>query len=227
MRKEHLDEFNQSDFIVINVVLADGHPIFMQGLRSILTLNKGYVVVGEAGFLFEVKDRLGEQDSDLLILELSMPGGSGLDLLKEIKSHDPELFVLVLSVHAESQMGLRAFKAGASGYLSKACLPEQLLEAIQIILTGRRYFGKTTEDSIFSEINKKDNLNQPRHALLSDREFHVFLKIAEGKHLTEIAKDLSLSVKTVSTYRQRILTKMKKTTKAQIVGYCARHSLLV
>ena len=212
---------------MINIIIADDYPIIRQGLRRILTKEAGFSVVAEAGTISELRDVLSKvQGLNLLILDLSMPGGSGLEVLEEIKGSYPQLLVLILSFYPEGQLGLRAFKGGASGYLCKECAPELLVEAIQAIIKGKRYFGKVTEDLIFNELGSKPATDRPRHSLLSNRELHVFIQLGEGKTLTEIGKDLSLSVKTVSTYRQRVLQKMGKTTNAQIIGYVLRHGLL-
>ena len=209
-----------------NILIADDQSILRQGLKRILSKNSGFTIVAEAGSIPELRNVLSKvKNVDVLTLDLSMPGGSGLDALKEIKTNYPELAVLILSQHSEEQLGLRTFKAGASGYLSKFCTPEQLVESVNTISLGRRFFGKITEDLIFNELNKKAPLNQVLHNLLSDRELHVFMQLGQGKSLTQIGKDLSISVKTVGTYRSRILNKMKMKTNAQMVEYSLSLSL--
>lgn len=204
------------------VIIADDHSIIRQGIKKIISESACYSVVGEAASVFELKNVLKEQHADVLILDLSMPGGAGIETLKEIKGDYPKLPVLILSFHGENQYGLRAFKAGAAGYLTKECTPEQLLEALKKIITGKRYFSNITLNMIFDELENKKNSISP-HQNLSDREFHVFSMLGHGVKVTEISKDLSLSVKTVSTYRQRVLNKMHMTTNAEMVKYFIFH----
>ena len=211
-----------------NVVIADSHPIVRLGFENLFSKNNKYCVVGEVKSLLELTGVLREKQANILILELSIPGGSGLEAVKEVKSNFPDIHILTYSIHPEIQFGLRAFKSGASGYLSKESAPEKILEALSAILTGKRYFGKVTEDSIFLDLNrsKSSSITSLCHNSLSDRELHVFLKIGEGQTLTQISKDLSLSIKTVSTYRIRALKKMMHKNNSQVVLYCSKNGLL-
>lgn len=211
---------------MITVVVADDHSIVRQGIIRILSEQKNFSLLDEANSIPELRSILAKQLPDVLILDLSMPGGGGLGVLKEITTNYPKLLVLIFTLHPEDQFGLRVFRAGGSGYLSKECAPERLLEALQQILSGKRYFSKETEDLVVSELSKKPNANLLPHQLLSDRELHVFIQLGIGKTLTQISNDLSLSIKTVSTYRQRVLEKMQMTTNAQIVTYVLTHNLL-
>lgn len=208
------------------VVIADDHSIVRQGLKRILTSEDEFSVLAEAQSIPQLRSVLAEKLPDALILDLSMPGGGGLEVLKEIKINYPKLPVLVLTLYSEDQFGLRVFKAGGSGYLCKECAPEQLLEALRKILSGKRYFSNATEDLVVDELGRKSDSNQLPHQRLSDRELYVFTQIGKGLALTQISNDLSLSVKTVSTYRQRVLEKMQMSSNAQIVKYVFENGLL-
>jgi two-component system invasion response regulator UvrY len=209
-----------------NVVIADDHEIIRQGLKRILSQNDRYTVKAEAGTIPELKTLLSSTGkTDALILDLSIPGGGGLEALKDIRNGYPDLPVLIFSMHPESLFALRAFKAGASGYLSKECAPERLLQALHAITSGQRFFTKTTDDLIREELKEKSSCERLPHLELSDRELAVFTSLGQGKTLTLIAKDFSLSISTISTYRQRVLKKMKMRTNSQMVGYVVMHDL--
>lgn len=190
------------------VIVADDHAIVRQGLKRILSCSSGFSVIAEAGTIQDLRTVLKENHADILILDLSMPGGVGMEAIKEIKQYYPKLPILVLSFYGEDQYGLRAFRAGAAGYLNKECAPEQLVSALSEIIEGSRYFSKATMDMIFNQLERKVVSKLPHHDL-SDRELHVLTMIGQGISLTQISNDLSLSVKTVSTYRQRVLKKCK------------------
>lgn len=208
------------------VVIADDHPIVRQGLKRILAQDENISVLAEADSVPQLRSVLSAQLPDALILDLSMPGGSGLEALKEIKSNYPKLAVLILTLHDEDQFGLRVYRAGGSGYLTKECASEQLLQALQKVMSGKRYFSQATEDLVVSELGKKFDSNLLPHQRLSDRELHVFTQLGRGQSLTQISQDLALSIKTVSTYRQRVLEKMQMTTNAQIVKYTISNGLI-
>ena len=207
-----------------NIVIADDHPIVRQGLRKIFSECGGYSVVAEASSAPELKSVLRAHHVDVLILDISIPGG-GLDALRETKQDYPMLPVLIFSLLPEMHFGLRAYKEGAAGYLSKRSTAEELVSAVQTIVAGRPCFTKITEDLIFAQLQKKADANLPPHHHLSNRELHVFTSLGQGVSLTQISTDLSLSVKTISTYRQRVLSKMQMTTNAQIVKYIVTHGL--
>jgi DNA-binding NarL/FixJ family response regulator len=161
---------------------------------------------------------------DVVLLDISMPGRSGLEILQQLKRAHPALPVLVFSVHPENQYALRAFKAGASGYLTKDSIPEELVTAIRKVVRGGRYVSPSLAEHLVLEVTT--GADKPPHASLSDREYQVLCLLASGKTVTEIAKELALSVKTVSTHRSRILAKMRMKTNAELMHYAIRHRLV-
>jgi two-component system, NarL family, invasion response regulator UvrY len=209
---------------VIRVLIADDHAILRRGLKEILARELEDAVYGEAKDAREVLARVRSDPWDLVILDLSMPGRSGLDVLRDIKGMQPKLPILVLSMHPEDQYGKRILKAGASGYMNKESAPEELIKAIRKVLAGGRYVSPALAEKLVLDLN--EDLTRPLHETLSDREFEVLRMIASGKTQTQIAEELHLSVATVSTYRARILEKMKMTTTAQIMHYALSNRLV-
>lgn len=209
---------------MIKVFLVDDHPIIRTGLKRILSPESDIQVVGEAGSLEETRDLLRSQAVDVIILDLSMPGISGFEALQEIRTSQPESKILILSIHPEDQYALRALKAGASGYLSKECAPEQLVDAIRTLVHGDVYLGNQVREKWSSHLGKGEP--KEAHEALSEREFQVFLAIGKGRPLREIAKAMTLSEKTVSTYRERVLRKMKMASNSEIIQYAYRHNLI-
>lgn len=208
----------------MRVLIADDHAVFRRGLKETLAEAFPKVTFGEASTAQETLDHARRQDWDVAILDISMPGKSGLDILDDLKRLRPRLPILLLSMHPEQQFARRALKAGAAGYLTKDGVPEELKEAIKKIVGGGRYVSATLAERLAVELRDESDL--PLHELLSDREFQVLRMIASGKTVKEIADELSLSVKTVSTYRARILEKTGMKTNAEIIRY-ALHSQLV
>ena len=201
---------------MIKIILVDDHSILREGLKEILSTQADFEVVGEAANQSQLLPLLN-LEWDLLILDIGLPGANGLEILKSIKKDYPQKQVLILSMYPEDQYALRALKAGASGYLVKECAGEELVTAIRKISMGEKYLRKeNAEQLIFSLL--KDDTEDP-HQKLSDREFEVIQLIASGKTLSEIAEQLSLSVKTVSTYRSRILEKMNLKGNAELTRY--------
>ncbi len=210
---------------MIKLLIADDHSLIRQGLKSIVSAESDIEVIAEAANFHELRVALSEIKVDLLILDISMPKGNALDFLKETKTLYPRLPILVLSVHPEDQYALRALKSGASGYLSKECAPEQLVTAIRQILGGQHYFTSKVRELLANAV--KNNGGDSRcHSDLSDREFQVLIRIGKGISLTDIAKDLSLSVKTIGTYRERILNKMHLNNNAEIIQYLVENNLI-
>lgn len=206
------------------ILIADDHAILRKGLRRILTeINEGYDI-DEASNGYEVIEKIRERDYDLILLDISMPGLNGLDALKQIKAENPKLPVLILTMHPEEQYALRSLKAGASGYLTKESVPDELMNAIRKILRGGKYLSNSLAERLAFAIDEK--VDKQPHELLSDREYQVFCLIAAGKGLTEIAEEMSLSVKTVSTYRSRILEKMKMKSNAELIHYAIKNKLV-
>jgi DNA-binding NarL/FixJ family response regulator len=208
---------------MIKVLIADDHAVVRRGLRQIMLDEGGSFVIEEATSGQEALRKLHEAQWDVMVLDVSLPDRNGLDLLQEVKQMCPKLPILMLSVHPESQYGLRALRAGASGYLNKESAPEELIQAITKVVGGSRYISLSLAETLAATMIG-DVERQP-HEWLSNREFTVFLRIGSGKSVSEIADELSLSVKTVSTYRTRILEKMHFTSNAEIIRYVIDHQL--
>ncbi len=209
---------------MIRTLIADDHTVVRQGLRKILTENVDIEVVGEASSAEEALALIQTTNADVLILDISMPGKSGLDVLKDIKHHRPKLSVLLLSMHPEMQFAVRALRSGGSGYLTKDAPPEELVRAIRKVVGGGKYISSSLADQLATLT--ETNVERPMHERLSDREFQVLRLIAQGKSLSEIAGQLSLSTKTISTYRARILEKMNLKTNAEITRYALEKKLI-
>ena len=208
----------------IRVFIADDHQIVRQGLRRIVEADSGLMISGEAGDAKALLGALETAATDLLLLDVSMPGGSFLDTLRAVGERHPTIRVLVLSVHPEDQWAVRALRAGASGYLTKDHSPDQLLEAIRRVYRGGKYVSPTLAEQLASQLDGGGQ--RAPHELLSDREFEVMRRLGSGLTVTQIASELALSAKTVSTYRTRILEKMALETNADLVRYASRYGLI-
>ena len=209
---------------MIKVIIADDHPIVRQGLKQILTESSEIEVVAEACNGREALAASRKFRCDVAILDLSMPDATGLDLMKQIKIEKPALPILILSVHPEDQYALRTLRAGASGYLTKGSAPDELVSAVRKIAAGGRYITPSLAEKLAIELQSPATAKLP-HELLSDREYEVFELIAMGETPNGIAKKLSLSPKTVSTYRTRILEKTGMKTNADLMRYAFEHKL--
>ena len=209
---------------MIKVILADDHTLVRDGLRRILEDAHDFEIVGEGCDGGTTLALARERDAKVLVLDLSMPGRSGVDLIKQIKDEKPALRILVLTMHAEHQYAVRAFKAGASGYLTKESASAELVNAVTKVATGGVYVSMAMAERFAQSLNEPaDTLP---HQRLSDREFEVFRRIAAGETIGEIAQSLCVSAKTVSTYKVRILEKMQMPHEAALVRYALRHKLL-
>jgi DNA-binding NarL/FixJ family response regulator len=209
---------------VIRVLVADDHAIVRRGLKLILSEEFERVVVGEAQNGKELIEQIEKDDWEVVVLDITMPGRSGLDLLKEIKRLRPQLPVLILSMHSEDQFAVRAFKAGAAGYMTKENAPEELVKAIKKVLAGGKYVSATLAETLVSGLEV--DTDKPAYESLSDREYQVLRMIASGKTVKEIADELSLSMKTISTYRTRILEKLRMRTNAELTYYALANKLV-
>ena len=209
---------------MIRVLISDDHAILRRGLKEILMRELQDVVCGEAENAQQVLDQVQHEHWDLVILDVTMPGPSGVDVLRDLKRLQPRLPVLVLSMHPEDQYGKRVLKAGASGYMNKDVAPEELIKAIRKVLAGGRYVSPALAEKLAVELGEESG--RPVHESLSDREFEVLRMIASGKTVSEIAEQLHLSVTTISTYRARILEKMNLTTTAELMRYALRNHLV-
>lgn len=209
---------------MIRVLIADDHALVRDGLHHILLSASGFEVAGEASDGVTTIAMIRSTVADVLVLDLSMPGRNGVDLIKQIKDEKPALRILVLTMHAEQQYAVRAFKAGASGYLTKESASAELVAAVTKVAAGGVYVSLTMAERLAQTLNEPAG-NLP-HQRLSDREFDVFRRIAAGETITEIAQALSVSVKTVSTYKTRILEKMQMPHEAALVRYAVRNKLI-
>jgi DNA-binding NarL/FixJ family response regulator len=209
---------------MIKILIADDHAIVREGLKQILSESPDLVVVAEASAGQEVLDKIMKNDLDLVILDIAMPGRGGLDILKEIKSQKPKLPVLILSMYPEEQYAVRVLKSGASGYLTKESAPDELVKAIRQISQGKKYISPSLAEKL--AVDLEISPDRPSHETLSDREYQVMCMIASGKTLKEIADGLSLSIKTISTYRSRILEKMNMKTNAELTHYAIKNRLV-
>ena len=207
----------------MKVLIADDHAIVRKGFREIVEEFIPGVQVVEAINGLEVLEQIRTNDWDVLVMDISMPGRSGLDILHEIRSQRPKLPVLILSMHPEDQYAMRMLKAGAAGYINKEVALDQLVQAINKVTAGGRYVSPTLAEKFAFELSSGSG-KQP-HELLSDREYTVLIMIGGGKTVSVIAEELSLSVKTVSTYRTRILEKMNLSTNAEMIRYVIENSL--
>ena len=208
---------------MIKVLIADDHALVREGLKQVIGQHSDIEVAGEAKNGQEALKKVWEEDFDVVLLDISMPGRSGMDILKEIKSAKRDLNVLMLSMHPEKQYAVRALKAGASGYLTKESAPDELIDAIRRVSMGLKYVTLSLAEKLATELEV--DYDKPLHEQLSDREFQVMVKIAKGNTVKEIAENLSLSVKTISTYRTRILEKMNMKSNSDITSYLMENNL--
>lgn len=208
---------------MIRVLIADDHPIVRRGLVQILSATDDIVVSGEATTSRELLEQMATTPHDIVLLDLTMPGGEGLDALKTVRHDFPQTPVLVLTMHSEDQFAVRSLRAGASGYLTKDSAPANLVGAIRRVVSGGRYISPKLAERLAAHVGPE--AEKPVHERLSDREYQVLRLIAAGKSTREIAGALSLSVKTVSTYRSRILEKMEMRSAAELTAYAVRHHL--
>jgi len=205
------------------ILIADDHPIVRRGLRQILEENSSVSNVDEAGTGREALEKVKKGKFDIILLDISMPGMSGLETLEEIKRLKPSLPVLILSIYPEEEYAVRALKTGASGYLTKKSAPDELITAIRKLARGERYISNSLAEFLATHLTGETE--KPRHESLSNREFQVMRMIASGKSLKEIAGDMSLSPKTISTFRTRILQKLDLKSNAELIQYALKHEL--
>jgi len=208
---------------MIRVLIADDHALVRDGLRHILQNASGFAVAGEACDSASTIAIVRGTDANVLVLDLSMPGRNGVELIKQIRDEKPALHVLVLTMHAEQQYAVRAFRAGASGYMTKESASAELVAALTKIAAGGVYVSLTMAEQFAQSLNEPTDLLP--HQRLSDREFEVFRRVTIGESISEIAQALCISVKTVSTYKTRILEKMQMPNDTALVRYAMRHKL--
>ena len=208
----------------IKVLIADDHAIVREGLKQILADTKDIVVAGEAQNGNEAVKLARGNECQVMLLDISMPDRSGIDVLKQLRKELPQLSVLMLSMHREDLYAIRSLKAGAAGYLNKQSAPNELVNAIRMVASGMKYISPEMTQVLARQIG--DDLEAPPHETLSDREYQTLMMIASGKAVGDIADELSLSVKTVSEYRSRLLSKMKLKNNAELTHYAIRHRLV-
>ena len=209
---------------MLKVLIADDHPVVREGLKQIVTETQDMVVAGEANNGQEVLNKIREGDYDVIVLDITMPGRNGMDVLRQLRSERPRLPVLILSIHSEEQYALRALRAGASGYLTKESAPDELVVAIRKVSWGGKYISSSLAEKLAFKLEV--GREQAPHETLSDREYQVMCRIASGKTVMEIAQELSLSEKTISTYRSRSLEKMKMKNHAELTYYAIKNQLV-
>jgi len=209
---------------MIKIFIADDHAIVRKGLKQIISETPDMIVSEEADNGLEALDKISENNYDVILLDISMPGKNGLEILRLVKRKKPKLPVLMLSVHPEEQYAIRSLRAGASGYLTKESAPDELIAAIRKISKGGKFVNASLAEKLISEL--EIYVERPSHETLSDREYQVMCMSAMGKTLKEIAQELSLSIQTVSTYRTRILEKMNMNSIAEVIRYAVKHELV-
>jgi len=207
-----------------SVLIADDHALIRNGLKQLLTEDHSIKEVDEARSGRETIDKLQERRWDLLILDINMPDRSGIDILRQVRATHPHTSVLVLSGFPEKQYAMNVLRAGASGYLNKEMAPDELMAAVRSVLQGRRYVSSALAEILVNGLD--DDQDKPMHSRLSEREFQIFCKLAAGQSVSNIANELCISVKTVSTYRARVLEKMNFTTNADLTAYALRNQLI-
>jgi len=209
---------------MLRILIADDHPIVRQGLAQLITKTADMVVADEASNGSEVLEKARASHYDVVLLDISMPGLHGLDIIRQLKKENPKLPILILSMHSEEQYAVRAFRAGASGYLTKQSAPDELLAAIRKVSIGGKYVSSSLAERLATDL--EIGTGKLPHETLSNREYQVMLMIAAGKTVAEIAEVLSLSVQTISTYRSRILQKMQMKNNVELANYAVRNQLL-
>jgi two-component system, NarL family, invasion response regulator UvrY len=209
---------------MIRILVADDHAIVRRGLRQIVADESDMEVVGEAQTTQEILDLARQEEWDVIVLNISMPGRGGFEALKALKQTHSKRPVLVLSMYPEDQFAVRAFRAGAAGYMTKESAPEELVQAIRKVVRGGKYVSPSLAEKLAAELG--EDAERPPHEVLSEREYHVLCLLASGKTVTQIAAEISLSVKTISTYRARLLEKMRMKTNAEVTRYAIEHRLV-
>lgn len=208
----------------IRIVVADDHAFLREGIKKTIQDEIDMKIVGEASNANEALDAIRELEPDVVIMDISMPGKSGLDVLKDLKAMKKKYRILILSMHPEDRFAIRALKAGASGYLTKESAPDELVKAIRTVLTGRKYVSKALAEKLADILS--DDMDKLPYELLSDREYEVFIKIASGKKAVEIAAEISISIHTVNTYRARILEKLNMNSNVELTQYAMHNNLI-
>ncbi len=209
---------------MITVLVADDHTLLREGLKQILASTPDIVIADEAGDGKEVLKKVRERDYDVILLDIAMPGRNGIDICKQLKSMKPHLNILMLSMYPEEQFALRSLRAGAAGYLTKKSVSTELITAIRKVSKGERHISNSLAEALAYDLT--DRASKPAHEILSDREYEIMCMITAGKTITEIARELSLSINTISTHRARLLKKMNLKTNAELTYYAFQNRLV-
>ena len=209
---------------MIKIFIADDHSLIREGIKNLISSESDIKIIGESSNPHEVLEQLKKHKPDVIVLDISMPGKSGLDLLKEIKIQLPDIKVLMMSMLPEEQFAKRTLKAGASGYITKTSLPEEFIIAIRRVASGRKYVSQNLAEQLAEDLD--ENVEKKPYELLSDREFQILKMIASGKSQTDIADELAISVSTVNTYRSRILDKLKLKSNSDLIRYAFKNNLI-
>ena len=209
---------------MIRIIIADDHPIVRAGMKQIISEASDMMVADEASDGHTLLNKIKKENFDVVILDITMPHMDGLDVLKQLKIEKPKLPVVILSIHPEDQYALRVLKAGASAYVTKTSAPDELINAIRKVFRGGKYISPSIAEKLAFQLDA--NFEEMPHEALSDREYQVLCTLASGKTVTEIADELSLSAKTVSTYRSRILEKMDMKNNAELIHYAVQNKLV-
>jgi two-component system, NarL family, invasion response regulator UvrY len=209
---------------MIKILIADDHAVVRRGLKQILAEEHDMTIFGEARNAQEVLKNVREMNWDIVILDITMPDRSGVDVLKELKNIRPQLPVLVLSMHPEDQYAVRVLKAGAAGYMTKESAPEELVKAVRKVIRGGKYITLSLAEKLASDL--ESGSEKPLHEALSDREYQVACMIASGKTVKAIAKELYLTIRAIRTYRERILAKMRMKSNAELIRYAIKNQLI-
>lgn len=209
---------------MIKILIADDHALVREGVKQIISLADGISVAGEATSGWEVLEKIHTLPCNVLLLDVSMPGLSNIDLIKRVKQEKPLLPILMLSIYSDGQLASRALKAGAAGYVTKGSEPAMIIAAIRKVAAGGRYVDPELAEQMVLEFSLSEG--RPAHELLSEREFQVFQRVLSGKHISEIALELSLSAKTVSTHKARLMRKLNVQNNADLIRYGMNHCLL-
>jgi len=209
---------------MISIYLADDHTLIREGIKNLTFQEKDISIVGETSDPTVIVEHVKNLKPDLLILDLSMPGKDGLEVLKEVKLNSPDVKVLIMTMIPEEQFAKRTFKAGALGYITKDSNPEEILNAIRRVASGKKYISSNLAEKLIDNLHESSN-KEP-HELLSDREFQILRLMAQGKTQTEIAENLSLGITTVNTYRSRLLEKLNLHSNAELIHFAYRNHLV-
>jgi DNA-binding NarL/FixJ family response regulator len=209
---------------IVSIVIADDHAFLREGIKKTIQDEIDMKIVGEASNANEAMAIIKDLEPDVVIMDISMPGKSGLEVLKDLKAMKKKYRILILSMHPEDRFAIRALKAGAAGYLTKESAPDELVKAIRTVLTGRKYVSKALAEKLADILS--DDMDKQPHELLSDREYEVFIKIASGKKAVDIASEISISVHTVNTYRARILEKLNMNSNVELTQYAMHNNLI-